>query len=148
RLDQLAFAQRVFSGTSGEPTALANALIAVRAFPRQRMLMLTLERIGVTAPALYAAMSRQAARIGQLEGRKGFIAQAQFQGAVSFVAAMARARTIDHRKSEAVLEPLAGLRISEDGRYDGAVASWLRDALGAVGSPVETDYEGALLAAL
>ena len=62
RLDQIAFAQRLFGGTADR----ADALVAVRAVARYRMLMLTLERMGLTAPALYAAAARQAARVGTI----------------------------------------------------------------------------------
>jgi hypothetical protein len=57
RLDQLAFAQRVFSD---EPAKLADTLVAVRALARYRMLVLTLERMGITQPSLHAAAARRA----------------------------------------------------------------------------------------
>ena len=38
--------------------------VAVRALSRYRMLMLTLDRIGIRTPAVYAAAARHAARIG------------------------------------------------------------------------------------
>ena len=53
------------------------------------MLMWTLERIGIRAPAVYAPAARQAARLGALDGRRGFEAQAQFQGALAILARMA-----------------------------------------------------------
>src|SRR5207247_2166620 len=45
RLDQLAFAQRVFG--SADAGSKADVLVAIRAFPRYRMLMLSLERMGL-----------------------------------------------------------------------------------------------------
>ncbi|HWW85539.1 MAG TPA: hypothetical protein VNZ26_18210 [Vicinamibacterales bacterium] len=148
RLDQLAFSQRVFDRASRDGGVQADVFVAVRAFPRQRMLMLSLERIGVTRPALYAAMARQAARIASLDGRRGFLAQAQFQGALSLVANMVRVRSIDRQKSEGMLDRLAALPISDEGRYAGAMAVWLRATLDEIGSSESNDRENALIAAL
>src|SRR4030095_8223835 len=65
RLDQFAFGQRTLTATGADD--LADALFLVRAFPRFRMLMLTLERIGVRRPGLYVALVHQAERISDLE---------------------------------------------------------------------------------
>ena len=45
RLDQFAFGQRVFAAAS--PAEMSDVFVAVRAFRRYRMLMITLERIGI-----------------------------------------------------------------------------------------------------
>ena len=49
----------------------AAALIALRAFDRDRMLMLTLERIGITNPAVYAAAARHASRLARCRSPRG-----------------------------------------------------------------------------
>ena len=59
------------------------------------MLMWTLERIGIRAPSAYAQAARQAARLGALDGRRGFEAQAQFQGALAILARAAMVTTLD-----------------------------------------------------
>src|SRR6185503_11283027 len=59
RLDQIAFAQRLFSGTVDRGEVFS----AARAMSRYHMLMLGLERIGITAPPLYVSAARQAARL-------------------------------------------------------------------------------------
>ena len=55
-LDQFAFGQRVFAAAS--PAEMPDVFVAVRAFRRYRMLMVTLERIGISKPATYAAAAR------------------------------------------------------------------------------------------
>ena len=64
RLDQLAFGLRAFAAS--DDRMLADVLVAVRAFPRYRMLMLTLERMGIANPAVYAAAARHAVRLSDL----------------------------------------------------------------------------------
>ena len=103
------------------------------------MLMWTLERIGIGRPTLYAAAARQAARIGALEGRRGFEAQAQFQGALAIVSRMARCAAVDARRAQTLIEQLVALPIGDDGRYAGAVARWLRDESSAARDPARRD---------
>jgi hypothetical protein len=146
RLDQLAFGQRVFAAANSA-TERGDAYVALRALSRYRMLMWTLERIGIRAPALYAAAARHAARLGALEGRRGFEAQAQFQGALALVARMARVGTFDVPRTQQMIEQLVALPMTGDGRYAGAVARWLRDDLGAALRPAATK-EIAVLAAM
>ena len=100
RLDQIAFGQRLFG--AADAAARADVLVAVRALSRYRMLMWTLERIGIRAPAVYAQAARQAARLGALDGRRGFEAQAQFQGALAILARAAMVTTLDAAKTQAL----------------------------------------------
>jgi hypothetical protein len=131
RLDQIAFGQRLFG--AADPAARADVLVAVRGLNRYRMLMWTLERIGIRAPAVYARAGRQAARLGMLEGRRGFEAQAQFQGAIAILARAVMVTTLDAAKAQALIEQLVALPLTEDGRYAGAVAHWLQtDVAGAI----------------
>jgi hypothetical protein len=145
RLDQIAFGQRLFGAAA--PDARADVFVAVRALARYRMLMWTLERVGIREPAAYAAAARQAARIGALDGRRGFEAQAQFQGALAIVARMAMVTTLDAVKAQALIAQIVALPLTDDGRYAGAVARWMRgDLAGAIGK-AET-AEAAVLAAM
>jgi hypothetical protein len=144
RLDQIGFAQRVFS----DPTAdRADVFIAVRALARYRMLMVTLERMGITEPAVFTAAARHAARLGSLEGYRGFIALAQFQGAVALIARMTAVRTLDVATGQKLIERLASLPLNDDGRYAGAVAIWLRDDV-VPAVPAATGMEATIIAAL
>jgi hypothetical protein len=144
RLDQIAFAQRTFSDPAADR---ADVFIAVRALARYRMLMLTLERIGITQPAVFAAAARHGARLGSLEGHRGFIALAQFQGAIAAIARMTAVRTLDVATGRKLIERLASLPLNEDGHYAGAVAIWLRDEV-APAVPAAAGMEATLIAAL
>lgn len=130
RLDQIGFAQRLF----GEVAAAdANAtLVAVRAVPHYRMLVLGLERIGVRSPSVYAAAARHAHRLAAVDGIRGFVAQAQFQGSLALVGRMVSVRTIDVAQAETLIDRLAAKPFNEEGRYAGAIARWLQDDLRAV----------------
>lgn len=145
RLDQIGLAQRVFgASTAADASAL---LVALRGLPRYRMLILTLERIGVRTPALFAAAARHADRLAPVDGARGFVAQAQFQGALALVARLADVQTIDAEKAGALIGRLVALPISDEGRYAGAIARWLRDDVGAAIGAGD-DVERAVIAAL
>jgi len=145
RADQFAFGQRVFAGAAD--TALPSVLTAVRAFPRMRMLMLTLERIGITNPAVYAEAARRVSRLSTLDPNRGFIAHAQLQGALALVARMARVRTIDAAKAESLVSSLILVPLNDDGRYAGAMARWIRATLHPALAPADS-FENAILGAL
>jgi len=145
RLDQIAFGQRLFAAATAAERP--DVLVAVRALVRYRMLMWTFERIGIRPPAVYAQAARHAARMSAFEGRRGFEAQAQFQGALAMVARMTLVTTLAAPRAQALVEQLVALPLTDDGRYAGAVARWLRtDLLGAV-KGAET-VELAVLAAM
>ncbi len=145
RLDQIAFGQRLFG--MADVTALPDVLVATRALTRYRMLMWTFERIGIRAPSAYAQAARQATHVGSLEGRRGFEAQAQFQGAIAILARATRVTTLTVARAQALIEKLVALPLNEDGRYAGAVARWIRsDLLGAI-TPADS-MESAVLAAM
>ena len=145
RLDQLAFGQRVFA--TAAPEKSADVLSAVRGLSHYRMLMWTLERIGITAPEVYAAAARKAARIGLLDGRRGFEAQAQFQGALAIVARMRAVRAVTVARAQALVEQLVALPLTDDGRYAGAVARWVQDEIVRRTEPADT-LEATVLAAM
>jgi hypothetical protein len=145
RLDQLAFGQRLFG--EADAAARPEVLIAVRGLSRYRMLMWTLERVGVRAPSAYALAARHAARLGTIDGRRGFEAQAQFQGALAILARAATVTTFDAARTQALIEQLVALPLTEDNRYAGAIARWLRaDVAGAIPGAATTEL--AVLAAM
>jgi hypothetical protein len=145
RLDQMAFGQRVFG--AAESGQRNEVFAAVRALSHFRMLMWTLERMGIAAPGVYVAAARKAARISALDGRRGFEAHAQFQGAVAIVSRMRAARVIGVARAQALVEQLVALPLGDDGRYAGAVARWLRDDV-AVPARSGATIESAVLAAM
>jgi hypothetical protein len=134
RLDQLTFGQRAFAAV--DAASLPDALAAIRGFPRSRMLMLTLERIGVRHPSVYVAAARRAQQLTSLEDRRQLVAIQQFQGALVLLARLALVRTLDVAACERLVVSLSTLAPTSDGRYAGAVAVWL-----------DRDLRGALIAA-
>ena len=142
RLDQLAFGPRVFGADER-----ADVFLALRGITHYRMLMVTLERIGIRSPKVYAAALRHAGRLASLEGRRGFQAQAQFQGALALVARMARVHTLDVARAQMLVERLAAVPVSDEGRYSGGVALWIRRDLTAA-IPASGDVESAVIAAM
>jgi hypothetical protein len=145
RIDQLAFGQRVFHDAG--PGTNGDVLTAIRAFPRFRMLMLTLERVGVRDASVYATAARRAQQLSNLDNRRAFVALGQFQGALALIARMASVRTLDRAAAESQITSLANVPIGRDGRYDGALAKWMQQTLRPV-LPAGEDFERALLAAL
>ena len=141
---QLGFGQRVFA--SADAAAQPDVLVALRAVSRFRMLMLTLERIGITDPAVFAAAARQAQRLSALAPDQAFVALAQFQGAVALVTRMARVRTIDAAAASELISTLSAVPLV-DGRYGGGVARWMEATLRPALAPAP-DVEGALLGGL
>src|SRR5260221_10331608 len=145
RLDQIALAQRVFGDTGAGPER-ADVFLAIRGMTRFRMLIVTLDRMGITAPSTYSSALRHAVRLGAIASHHGFVAQAQFQGALALLARMRAVRTLDLTRAQTLVERLAVLPLV-DGRYNGAVASWIRADLATAIPPAET-MELAVLSAM
>jgi hypothetical protein len=148
RQDQFAFAQRLGRlVTAASDQDLADLQLAIRNFARFRMLMVTLERIGVRTPAVYGAAVRQASRLTSIEGRRGFLLQAQLQGALALVARAAAVRSIDTPTAETLAQKLFATPVTDDGRFNGAVAAWLRETL-LRAVPRAADADTAIITAL
>ena len=145
RLDQIAFAQRVFGSSNAAETA--DAVFAVRAFPRQKMLMLALERMGFRAPALFAYLSRQATKLDTSDGNRGFWVMAQIQSAFALVARMSAAGTIDARRAEPLVRTLFAVPLDERGRYSGMLARWVEQQLSPA-LPSAADMETRIMLAM
>jgi hypothetical protein len=137
RLDQFAYGQRLFSGTP--PDAWPMAVVATRAFPRQRMLSLTLERMGIRAPAVYASVARQASRMTGGNPNHMFRVLAQMQSALALLSRMTMTGTIATPDAERLVLSLFALPVEGD-RRSGAVAGWLRrDLLPLMPAPATDD---------
>jgi hypothetical protein len=124
RLDQFAFGQRALALT--DQADLPDALFVLRSFPRFRMLMLTLERIGVRRPAPYAALTRLAEQISALETTRARAALANIQGAIALVERLVRMRSVDLGTGERLLETLALVPFKEERGLLGGLVPWLR----------------------
>ncbi len=147
RLDQLSFAQRAFAAT---PEAqLPEALVAVRSLPRFRMLMLTLDRMGVRDPRVYAASARQANRLMALDGRRRFVALGQFQGALALTDRLLRVHSLTAPAAEALAAGVAAVALDADGLYHGGMARWIDRALApALQWPSDADVDTELVRSL
>jgi hypothetical protein len=150
RVDTFVFAQRVFPSAAESD----DTLLAVRSFSTFPALMLTIERMGIRTPAIYAAAAQQAERLTDLDMSRGAPALAQFQGAVALLSRLVRVRTIDGATAERLAHDLFASRVT-DGRYNGAISSWmderLRPALPAAATPpasIPTSIDDVLLAAV
>jgi len=144
RLDQLAFVQRVFP--RAEASVLPDVLAAARAFPRYRMLMLSLERMGIRTPAVYAAAVNHASTAFAVDPVRRFWTLAQFQGALAAITRMRQADTIDAARAEALVRSLIALPVSQEDGYGGALAGWIGTEL--VPLPRGDTIEQRLIAAL
>jgi hypothetical protein len=126
RLDQLAFGQRVFGGIS--ESQARDALVALRALPRQRMLALTLERMGITSPQVYAAVAERANRIPTGNPNRAFWTLAQLQSIHGLLARMTIAGTIETSAAEKLVVSLYNVTM-QDGEYAGGMVEWLKREL-------------------
>jgi hypothetical protein len=144
RLQQLAFGLRAFS--TARPDTFGGVLTAVRALPAYAALMLTVERMGITEPAVFAAAARTAHRLSDLDGAAAFIALSQFQGAIALLSRMTAAGTLEPARAGSLIASLAGIPLKEN-RYGALVVQWLRGQLLPALTPRQ-DVEETLLVAL
>ncbi len=144
RIDQITFAQRVFGEAN---TDSADQLFVLRALPRFRALLLTLERAGMRAPSSFAMLVRHAGRASGFDGRRGYVVQAQLQSSIAIVTRMALVGTLDRPTFERLLERFAAMTIDGTTGYGGGVAKWLRESVHPA-MPAATDIEGAIIAGL
>jgi hypothetical protein len=141
RMDRLSFGQRVFGAA---PAADARVIAAVlREFPRYRMLLLTLDRLGIVDPAVYTAAMQTAARLADLDGHRGFNALAQFQSVLAVIVRLRNVRAIDPAHAEAMVKDVIAVPIGADG-YGGAMARWIAKEF----RPAEGEIEDAMIARL
>ena len=97
-----------------QPAEMSDVFVAVRAFRRYRMLMITLERIGIRHPATYAAAARLASRMSPPDPARAFVAIAQFQGALALLQRMRMVGTLDVVKTEALVGSLLAVPLNSD----------------------------------
>lgn len=128
QLDQLRFAQRAFAGSvPSDAGALERAIVAVARYPS---LTLTLERLGVTGPATYAAAADVAAAVtSRATRRDGFAALSLFQGMLAFIERAAWAGTFDQARAQQLAASLLEQRPSPGADYEAALIEWLSKTL-------------------
>jgi hypothetical protein len=118
------FGQRAFSGMA--PAALPQALVALRGFTRFPMLLLTLERMGISDPDTCARAVRHAQRLGTIADREAAgTALRQFQGALAILERLRFSRALSTEVAFRLVRSLTSLPISESGEYLGGLGAWL-----------------------
>jgi len=139
RAEAWLFAQRVFADVT--PADLPDALIAVRGFVPFNALVLTLERLGIRRPRIYASAIVRASEMGRIKDPvRAAEAQAGFQGALALVERARLSKRVDVTQAATLIASLAALRPTESGEWMGAVARWVEsDYLLVVGPTLETD---------
>jgi hypothetical protein len=126
KLDQLAFGQRVFRSHKDGESDVAAAVI--REMSTRRMLLLGLERIGVTDPAVYSSGLRQAH--DALEGgAERFWTVSQHQAAFALIVRMVLVGSLSARDGEALAKSLFAVPIAA-GEFKGGLAEWFQRVLG------------------
>jgi hypothetical protein len=125
KLEQFAFGQRVF-GTRADRDPDAAAAV-LREMPVRRMLLLGLERLGVTDPDVYAAGERQA-RAALEGGAERFWTLAQLQGAFALITRMSESGTLAREDAQALIQTLFAVPVA-GGELKGAFAAWFESRL-------------------
>jgi hypothetical protein len=125
RLDQLAFGQRVFGNLDDPVSESASAI--VRELPTRRMLLLSLERLGIRDAAVYAAALQQARAAGDGGGDR-FWTLAQLQGAFALVVRMSVVGMLTPADAAALTQSLFQVPLAQ-GEFRGALADWLQGEL-------------------
>lgn len=145
RLDAFAFAQRVFAGS--DEVAQREAVEVLRSFRVYRMLLLTLERVGVRAPGVYALALQRADAVSDGDSNRKFWTIAQFQGAIALLARLHRAGTLTTAAVSTLLASLCAVPLQESEEYRAGIATWVRTQLGPV-LPNGEGWDARLIAAL
>jgi hypothetical protein len=146
RLDTFLFAQRVFGGQP--PSAAARVATALRGYVAFPALMISLERSGITEPAVFARAAEHAAQlhaIGSLPLRRTSVAE--FQSAVALIERARRTGALDVPRAEGLVSSLTSLEVSPRVAYGTGFSRWLRDQF--IGSLVaHSSAEETVLAAV
>lgn len=135
RFEMLRLAQRVFHDVpdDGLPDVAA-ALGAYRRFPA---LLLTLERIGIGAPAVWAAVVDAARRVDRGADRTRRTAVAVFQAALAIVERARLVHVLTVEDAERAIEALAAAASGTD-PVPPSVATWIVETLVPMLPPLET----------
>jgi hypothetical protein len=122
RLETFLFAQRRFSERGNSA-----AIVALRGVLNFPALSLTLERIGITDVATYAAAARTAAALNAIRSAEWrAVAITEFQASLAMVDAAIRRNRIDREAGAALTSSLIALPISATQGYGDSLVDWLR----------------------
>ncbi len=128
RLDVFLFAQRVFS--DADETSMPDLLMALRGFASHPSLPLTLERLGIQAPRVFAAAVRHAAQLdGIADANLWAINLSQFQGALGIIERARHTRVLSVSHTATLVQTLSALTVDHQRGYEGRVGGWLLEHL-------------------
>jgi hypothetical protein len=127
RLDQLAFGQRAFGRADGSDRGAAVSVI--RLYPRYRMLLLSLERSGVSRPPVYLAATKRAEQLAAVDSRRLFFVLGQFQSSLALLTRMASVHTLNATPLESLVTSLSNVAAPRNGTYAKALAAWIQQQL-------------------
>lgn len=149
RLDAFLFVQRTFPSAS--VAQAPDVFVAARGAMRAPALILTLERLGVRDPAVFANAARHAQRLlAQSDPKRAATSLAQFQGALAIVDRARFNRWIDATVAEQLVQSEIAVALSDEHEYGGQLAHWIGKELWpalerAVGTPVDAQGREHLL---
>ena len=158
RFEIFRFAQGVFSNIEGDRAV--DALVALGGYRRYRAILVTLDRMGVTSPRVYARTVEAARRLGEeLSGRDERNAVVAFQSALAILERARLTQQIEPAAAEKLLLSLADVIDPPAGkaRPFAAITQWMittmLEALPPLIQPDEwttakTAYESRMLQAL
>ena len=122
------FAQRRFGAAPVEE--LPDVLVTLRGFQRFRSLVLTLDRMDVQRPSIYAAAVRHAVRIDEISDREqSRDALSQFQGVVALLDRVRHVRSLSGVDAGDLVESLSAIQVDRQRGYEGRVADWIARTL-------------------
>jgi hypothetical protein len=141
------FGQRLFAAVPR--SSLPQVLVAIRGFVRYTTLGLTLERLHVTDPSVYAAAFQRAEQITRIgDPARSAFALSLYQGALVLVERARLARVLDIPATARLIASLSRLPLSADGVSVGGSARWIENEyLPAIGADATREIEPQVLAA-
>jgi hypothetical protein len=143
KLDQFAFGQRVFAAL--DPDRESQATAVIREMSTRRMLLLGLERIGITDPQVYEAGIRQS-RAALGGGGERFWTVVQQQGALAMLIRMTVNGTLGAADTNALVRSLFAVPVTDQG-FGGRLAEWMETVFGPRLPPAAT-WQGRVVAGL
>jgi hypothetical protein len=128
RVVAVLFAQRVFPRVAdGDAADVLAAVQGATTFPA---VMLAIERMGIAAPALHAAVAREAAAIdGIVDAGRRTRAIVGFQGALALVDRLAASGSVDALTAQDLVAALCTTNLSAVRAGGAATVRWVRHAL-------------------
>ncbi len=128
RTETWQFGQRVFGVAPA--AAIPDLLVTLRGYSPFRLLLLTLERMGIQDPSIYAAAVRHAWRLSRIGDRDRLAAAlGQFQGGLALLERARYGRALTADTAGELVRSLSNVTMSAEDEYQGNVAEWLESRL-------------------